>query len=117
MSRNDTRKPSLDTILGSIREDEPTQHEIEAAADRVRAKLGFDAGSVEKIICRMPPGGMRVLTYPRPATGLEGKFSLPYTLAAGALDGKYSLDSFTDAAVRRKEIEALYARMPSHGKA
>jgi len=77
----------------------------------LRAKLAFDAGSVEKIICRMPPGGMRVLTYPRPATGLEGKFSLPYTLAAGALDGKYALDSFTDAAVRRKEIAELYARI------
>jgi 2-methylcitrate dehydratase PrpD len=59
----------------------------------------------------MPPGGMRVLTYPRPATGLEGKFSLPYTLAAGALDGKYTLASFTDAAVRRPEIARLYERI------
>jgi len=78
---------------------------------RLRAKLAFDAGSVEQIICRMPPGGMRVLTYPRPATGLEGKFSLPYTLAAGALDGQYALATFTDAAVRRKEIAELYARI------
>lgn len=77
----------------------------------LRAKLGFDAGAVERIVCRMPPGGMRVLTYPRPATGLEGKFSLPYTLAAGALDGDYSLESFTDAAVRRREIAELYARI------
>lgn len=77
----------------------------------LRAKLGFDAGAVEKITCKMPPGGMRVLTFPRPATGLEGKFSLPYTLAAGALDGKYSLESFTDAAVRRPQVANLYARI------
>lgn len=77
----------------------------------LRAKLGFDAAAVESIVCKMPPGGMRVLTYPRPTTGLEGKFSLPYTLAAGALDGKFGLDSFTDAAVRRPEIERLYARI------
>jgi 2-methylcitrate dehydratase PrpD len=77
----------------------------------LREKLGFDAKAVDRIICKMPPGGMRVLTYPRPATGLEGKFSLPYALAAGALDGKYTLDSFTDAAVRRKEIAELYARI------
>lgn len=77
----------------------------------LRSKLAFDAGSVEQIICRMPPGGMRVLTYPRPVTGLEGKFSLPYTLAAGALDGHYALDSFTDAAVRRAEIAGLYERI------
>jgi len=77
----------------------------------LRSKLGFDAAAVDRIICRMPPGGMRVLTYPRPKTGLEGKFSLPYTLAAGALDGKYTLASFTDDAVRRPEIEKLYERI------
>jgi 2-methylcitrate dehydratase PrpD len=77
----------------------------------LREKLRFEADGVEKIICRMPPGGMRVLTYPRPATGLEGKFSLPYTLAAGALDGGYTLDSFTDTAVRRAEIARLYERI------
>jgi len=77
----------------------------------LRTKLGFEADGVEKIICRMPPGGMRVLTFPRPVTGLEGKFSLPYTLAAGALDGGYSLESFTDAAVRRTEISKLYERI------
>src|SRR5687767_3248032 len=42
----------------------------------LRAKLGFEARDVEKVVCRMPPGGMQVLTYPRPVTGLEGKFSL-----------------------------------------
>ena len=77
----------------------------------LRSKLGFDATAVDRIVCRMPPGGMRVLTYPRPTTGLEGKFSLPYTLAAGALDGQYTLDTFTDAAVRRQEIERFYARI------
>lgn len=74
----------------------------------LRAKVAFDAASVDKVICKMPPGGMQVLTYPRPATGLEAKFSLQYSLAAGVLDGKYGLSTFTDAAVRRKEIEALY---------
>ena len=77
----------------------------------LRARLGFDADAVDRITCRMPPGGMRVLTYPRPATGLEGKFSLPYTLAAGVLDGRYALDTFSDAAVRREEIGRLYARI------
>lgn len=77
----------------------------------LRSRLNFDAESVEQIVCKMPPGGMRVLTYPRPTTGLEGKFSLPYTLAAGALDGKYGLESFKDAAVRRPEIARLYERI------
>ena len=80
----------------------------------LRAKLGFDAAAVAKVICRMPPGGMQVLTYPRPTTGLEGKFSLPYALAAGALDGGYSLSTFTGDAVARSEIAALYARIDAH---
>jgi 2-methylcitrate dehydratase PrpD len=80
----------------------------------LRSKLGFDAASIEKVICRMPPGGMQVLTYPRPTTGLEGKFSLPYPLAAGVLDGGYALGSFTDEAVRRDGIQRLYERIDAH---
>ena len=77
----------------------------------LRKKLSFEAAAIDKVICRMPPGGMHVLTYPRPTTGLEGKFSLHYPLAAAALDGKCALWTFTDEAVRRKEIAALYARI------
>ena len=80
----------------------------------LRERLGFDAASIDKVICRMPPGGMHVLTYPRPATGLEGKFSLPYSIAAGVLDGKFSLWSFSDEAVRRPQIAALYERIDAH---
>jgi 2-methylcitrate dehydratase PrpD len=54
---------------------------------------------------------MHVLTYPRPTTGLEGKFSLHYPIAAAALDGNCTLATFTDEAVRRKEIAALYDRV------
>ncbi len=77
----------------------------------LRAKLGFDAATIDKVTCRMPPGGMHVLTYPRPQTGLEGKFSLDYPLAAAVLDGKCVLATFTDKVVRRPEITALYARI------
>jgi 2-methylcitrate dehydratase PrpD len=80
----------------------------------LRTKLGFAAAEVERIICRMPPGGMQVLTYARPETGLEAKFSLPYPLAAGLLDGTYTLWTFTDEAVRRNEIAALYSRIDAH---
>ncbi|HEY8428257.1 MAG TPA: hypothetical protein VIL20_07775, partial [Sandaracinaceae bacterium] len=67
--------------------------------------------NLARIECRMPPGGLQVLIYPRPRTGLEGKFSLPYVLAAGVVDGDYGLASFTDAAVNRPEVQALYDRI------
>ena len=80
----------------------------------LRDRLGFDAASISKVICRMPPGGMHVLIYPRPVTGLEGKFSLPYSIAAAVLDGKFSLWSFSDEAVRRPAVAALYAHIDAH---
>ena len=77
----------------------------------LKRQLGIDAGNLERLECRMPPGGMQVLIYPRPTTGLEGKFSLPYVLAAGVLDGAYGLGSFSDEAVKRPAVQALYDRI------
>lgn len=74
---------------------------------QVREKLGFTAETLARIECRMPPGGMKVVIYPKPTTGLEGKFSLQYAVAAGVLDGKYSMWTFTDEAVNRPQIKAL----------
>jgi 2-methylcitrate dehydratase PrpD len=77
----------------------------------LRRRHAFGSDDIKELGCRMPPGGMRALIYPRPATGLEGKFSLEYALAAGALDGKYALWSFTDEAVRRPAIASLMDRV------
>jgi 2-methylcitrate dehydratase PrpD len=78
---------------------------------KLRHRLGLTAENLQRLSCRMPPGGMRVLIYPQPKTGLEGKFSLQYALAAGILDGGYSLGSFTDEAVNRPQIRDLLARL------
>jgi 2-methylcitrate dehydratase PrpD len=77
----------------------------------LKAKHQFSAQDVVRLVCRMPPGGMQVLTYPHPVTGLEGKFSLQYCLAAGVLDGDYSISTFTDASVNRPEIQTLLPRV------
>lgn len=80
----------------------------------LRAKLGFDAKTLSRLECRMPPGGMHVLTYPDPLTGLEAKFSLQYSLAAGILDGGYTLWSFNDDAVQRADIKRLLKIIDAH---
>ena len=43
MNTNDTRKPSLDEVLNSMRTDEPSALEVESAASRVSARLGLSA--------------------------------------------------------------------------
>lgn len=77
----------------------------------LREKHGFSAADVVRADCRMPQGGMQVLTYERPQTGLEAKFSLQYAIAAGIVDGRYSLYSFTDEAVRRPAIQDMMKRV------
>lgn len=51
------------------------------------------------------------LVYPRPRTGLEGKFSLEYAMAAVLADGGITFDSFTDAMVLRPDIQAFLPRV------
>jgi 2-methylcitrate dehydratase PrpD len=77
----------------------------------LRDKLALRPETLARLECRMPPGGLQVLIYPQPKTGLEGKFSLPYVLAAGVLDGAYGLGTFTDEAVGRAQIHALYEKI------
>ncbi|WP_143322791.1 MmgE/PrpD family protein [Candidimonas nitroreducens] len=80
----------------------------------LRTRLDLNASTLKRLICRMPPGGMQGAIYPRPATGLEAKFSLPYVLAAGILDGRFGLDTFSDAAVRRTAIHGLLDRIEAY---
>lgn len=68
------------------------------------------AANVERIACLVPIGGLRPLRAARPKTGLEGKFSLEYAIAATLLDGEVGLRTFDDAAVNRPEAQELIRR-------
>lgn len=57
------------------------------------------------------PGTDAPLISTNPQTGLEGKFSVEYSLAAAALDGELTLDSFTDEKVQRPAARALLSRV------
>jgi 2-methylcitrate dehydratase PrpD len=58
-----------------------------------------------------PPVAFGPLIHPRPVTGLEGKFSMQYCLAAAALDGAPALDTFDDVSVQRPAAQALLRRV------
>jgi len=81
------------------------QRPIAAVAD-----LGISpaAGArVSSVRVTTPASALAPLIHHRPSTGLEGKFSLEYGVAAALLDGQPGLDSFTDDAVRRREAVRL----------
>jgi 2-methylcitrate dehydratase PrpD len=70
----------------------------------------IDAAQVRAVQVRASAGALVPLVHPRPSTGLEGKFSMQYAVAAALLDGAVRLASFTDAAVCRPEAAELMAR-------
>lgn len=50
---------------------------------------------------------MKYVDRPQPVTGLDGKFSLQYTVAAALLDGKVKIDTFSDERRFRADMAEL----------
>jgi aconitate decarboxylase len=48
---------------------------------------------------------------PRPATGLEGMFSLQFTFAAALLDGKVEMKTFTDRRLQDPALQAILGKI------
>jgi 2-methylcitrate dehydratase PrpD len=70
-----------------------------------------DGTAPDRVVVRTPRGTLQPLIHDRPRTGLEGKFSLAYGVAAALLDERPGFASFTDEAVARPEAQALLARV------
>lgn len=87
-----------------------THRTADAALD-LRARDGIEAPDVQAVHVTLEPLGFEPLIHHRPKTGLEGKFSVEYVIAAALLDGGVSLQSFTDEAVRRPEAQALIEKV------
>jgi 2-methylcitrate dehydratase PrpD len=80
------------------------------AADGVldlAAEHGIRPNDVAAVTVTVPVGGRQPLIHDRPETGLQGKFSMQYVIAAALLDRGLGFDSFSDAAVQRPEAQAL----------
>jgi 2-methylcitrate dehydratase PrpD len=74
------------------------------------AEHGIHPGEVTAIEIGFPPGSDNALVSFDPQTGLEGKFSIEYVAAATMLDGKLTLETFTDAMVQRPAVRAMMAK-------
>jgi 2-methylcitrate dehydratase PrpD len=69
----------------------------------------IDPARVTRIVLRTPEATLVPLIHHRPGSGLEGKFSLEYGVAAAVLDRHQGFASFTDAAVAREAARRLTA--------
>ncbi len=69
------------------------------------------AGEVERVDVGTNRNMPNTLIHHRPTTGLQAKFSMEFCLAILLLDGKADLTKFTDAAVKRPEVQELIGRV------
>jgi 2-methylcitrate dehydratase PrpD len=85
-----------------------TTHYGITAALAARPRMpSADAIHAVRMLAPVVPTGDR----PHPRTGLEGKFSVQYTLAAALLDGAVTLASFTDERLHRRDMQALLGKI------
>jgi 2-methylcitrate dehydratase PrpD len=77
----------------------------------LRAEHGLRADDVVAIHVGSNRRAMVPLIHDRPQTGLEGKFSMPYAMAAALLDGRVGFASFTDEAVQRPQAQSLMRKV------
>ena len=74
-------------------------------------KHNLTPDEIEAIDIGFPPGTDTALIANDPRTGLQGKFSIEYAAAATLLDGKVTLESFTDEMVNRPEVRRLMKKV------
>ena len=72
---------------------------------------------MEKIICDASPFAKTVLLYPRPDTGLEGKFSMEFSLAVAAVEGQAGLAQYDDVWVKDARVLAALDRIEFRSRA
>jgi len=85
-------------------------HRVADAALALYAR-GLRAEDVRSVALNVQPGGMHAINHHRPTTGLQGKFSAEYVVAACLIDGRLRLSTFTDEAVQRAEAQGLVQRV------
>jgi|YelNatPaOPRAMG01_1025707.scaffolds.fasta_scaffold00186_32 2-methylcitrate dehydratase PrpD len=87
-----------------------THASIDAALS-IAKRFDLRPADIASIRAELSPFFLSPLIHHRPKTGLEGKFSLEYALAAAFIDRKVVLATFTDEMVRRPEARTLLEKV------
>lgn len=80
------------------------------AALALKQEHAIDPETVVEATVTFARGGDSALTVRQPRTGLDGRFSVEYVVAAALTDGRLGLDLFADGPVR-PELAALSAKV------
>jgi len=79
-------------------------------------RSGVKPDDIATLVCNVGEGTVHRLWEPlakkhAPPNGYAGKFSTPYCIAAGFIDGKAGFEQFTDERVKDKDLRALAAKV------
>jgi len=86
-------------------------HQAIDAALEFRAQHRLTAEMVDSIDVDVTKHTFERIVFRVPQSGIQGKFCMPYLLSRAIIDGRVSLDHFTDAAVRDPDVLKLAARI------
>jgi 2-methylcitrate dehydratase PrpD len=75
----------------------------------LRGKNQFQPEQIDRVIVDFPR--FDYVNRPKPSSGLEGKFSVQYTTAVALLDGRVTIESFSDARRFAPDIDMFLGRI------
>ena len=81
------------------------------AALYIKKEYKVNADDVAEVELGVSPFDKQILIHHSPKTGLEGKFSLEYTVARALLSGGVRLRHLTDEAVAEPQVKSLMKKM------
>jgi 2-methylcitrate dehydratase PrpD len=87
-----------------------THPSLDAVLD-LRRREGFTADRVDAVEIEVDSITPTVLIYERPGSALEGKFSMPFCVAAALVEGRVGIDTFEPARLTDATIAALMPRV------
>jgi 2-methylcitrate dehydratase PrpD len=87
-----------------------THPSLDAVLD-LRQREQFDADAVERVEIEVDSITPTILIHDRPATGLEGKFSMPFCAASAIVHGAVGIETFDEEHVRDERVRQLMPRV------
>jgi 2-methylcitrate dehydratase PrpD len=113
-AENDLGKIWKTASIGLVFKPYPSCRSTHSSIDAtlyLRNQHNIKADQVAGITCRISPMHTRMASFHKPETGYQGKFSIPYCIATALINGKISLDDFTDEKVKALEANKLLSKV------
>jgi 2-methylcitrate dehydratase PrpD len=89
-------------------------HRPAAGLMELLAEHRIAAADIRSIRIGYLPGVQHPMIHHNPQTGLEAKFSTEYCMAAAAMDGTLTIESFEEESVARPAVRALMTKVTSY---